>query len=133
MSLFEQALRKKLRFPSKQGELTTEQLWELPLTSQNKTSLNSIAIEVNTELKAMGEESFVQSSRNVFFDLATLKLDILKHIIAVRQLENSAAVEQSQRTVEALRLEELLAQKKDALLSELSIEELQARIATLRK
>ena len=41
--LFIKAARKKFRFPSKVGMLNVENLWDLPLTSANKASLDDTA------------------------------------------------------------------------------------------
>ena len=57
--MFEQASRSKFRFNSSQGLLTTEDLWDLPLTSTRYANLNDIAKELNRTLKATAEEDFV--------------------------------------------------------------------------
>ena len=46
MNLFEIASRKKLRIPTTKGDLTVEQLWDLPLKSTG-LSLDKIAIDLN--------------------------------------------------------------------------------------
>ena len=60
MDIFEKAAREKLRFDSPIGDLTTEQLWDLPLTSANiqRPSLDFMARAVSRELRDFGEESF---------------------------------------------------------------------------
>ena len=64
MNLFEIATRKKLRFPSLKGELSAEQLWDLPLSSRVGLDLDNIAKAVNKDLKAEEEDSFVKTSTN---------------------------------------------------------------------
>ena len=52
MNLFEIASRNKLRVPTTKGDLTVEQLWDLPLKSANGLSLDSIAIALNKQLES---------------------------------------------------------------------------------
>lgn len=44
MSIFEQASREKVRFQTQVGQVSVEDLWELPLSSKaNKPNLDDIA------------------------------------------------------------------------------------------
>ena len=54
-NLFEVAARKKYRFDSQKGLLSVEELWDLPLQSTKSVSLDSIAIALNKEIKALGK------------------------------------------------------------------------------
>ena len=83
--MFEKAARLKLRFDTPRGNLTVEDLWDIPLTGQ-QISLDNVAKAVNKGLKASEEESFVAkpSSKD---RVLSLKLDILKHVIRVRLAE----------------------------------------------
>ena len=130
MSLFETATRKAFRFPSNKGDLTTEQVWTLPLTSKTGFDLDTIAKSINAELKSLEEESFVKAASPKRGDLA-IKLDILKHIIKVKQDEVSAAEKRAVNAQERARLTELLAKKNDQELEGLSKEELQAKLDAL--
>lgn len=52
MEIFERAARLKLRFETKKGQLSAEDLWDLPLSSTTeRTNLNSIAISLHQKLK----------------------------------------------------------------------------------
>lgn len=126
MNIFERAARKRLRFTSDRGALTTEQLFSLTLTQ-----LDTIARSVNTALKAEGEESFIETTRNTAQDDLTLRLDILKHVIATKQAAAAAAETRAERAARRRRLEEALANKKDAKLLEMSEEELEKELADL--
>lgn len=130
--MFEKANRLKLRFGSPQGSLSAEDLWDLPLTSTraNRGNLNDIAKEVSRELKAQGEEDFVNPRSTVDEELQ-LKLDIVKHVIQVRQAENEAARELSERREKKGRLLELISKKKDQELEGKSVEELTAMVESL--
>jgi len=64
VTIFEKATQEKFRYPSTKGLLTTEQLWELPLTAKSGFSLDDVAKAVNAELKAIDTESFVATAPN---------------------------------------------------------------------
>lgn len=130
MNLFERASREAFRFTSVRGLLTTEDLWDLPLKSKNMMDLDSVAKTANGELKLLSEESFVTES-NPKTELAQAKLDIVKHIIAVKQAENAAAASAAARKAEREKLKAILGDKQDAELKGLSADELRARIDAL--
>lgn len=131
MNLFEIATRNKFRFVSVKGELNVEQLWELKLTERNSFDLDNVARAVADELKAITETSFVNTNQNPKQVILEAKLELVKYIIQVKQEEIAAATQRAQRSEEARKLRELLANKKDAALQELSTEEIQARLKEL--
>jgi hypothetical protein len=130
-TLFIAASRQKLRFPSERGDLTVEQLWDLPLQAKNGFDLDNVAKAVNAELKSISEESFVATSNNPARARAELQLEVVKYVIAARQQDNQAAearrLAASQRQVIAGALE----RKENAELENLSAEELRARLAAI--
>lgn len=130
MSIFEQATRAKLRFSSVRGELTVEQLWDLPLQSKSLFDLDNIAKAVSREVKAVSEESFVTEASPANAKL-TLALDVVKHIISVKKLENQVSLDRASRLAERDKLLNILSDKNDAALKELTPEQIQARLATL--
>lgn len=132
--LFEVASREKYRFPANLGAngLTAEQLWDLPLTSERKTSLDGVARMVNADLKAVTEESFVTTAAsNPAKTVLETKLEIVKHIIAVRLAENEAKRAAADKASEKAKLLGILARKQDAGLETLSEDELRERIGAL--
>ena len=131
-NIFEQATRQALRFPSVRGELNTEQLWDLALTSRNGFDLDSVAKEVNQRLKAISEESFVVKTSNPEKSDLELKLEVLKHIIAVKQAEADARRNAADRAAERQKLYDILAEKQDSALKDLSVEDIQKRLAELQ-
>lgn len=131
MNIFEQASQQKLRFPSVKGELTTEQLWDLPLQSKNQFDLDTVAKTVNNELKNVTEESFVATTTSPAKTILELKFEIVKHVIAVRIATNAAARDQAARKAEKDKLIGILADKQDEALKGLTPEEIQTRIAAL--
>lgn len=130
--MFEKAIKQKLRFDSNRGQLTTEDLWDLPLTSRNSFDLDTIAKAVNSKIKEAQEESFVKVRSNPAQDKLTLQLDILKYIIADKMQEAETKVTTVARQQQRQKLEEVLASKQDDALKGLTIEELQAQINALK-
>ena len=132
MNIFEQASRTKLRFPSSRGELTTEQLWDLPLQSKSGFDLDTIAKAVNKDLKSRGEESFVSNTTDPAKDILELSLGILKHVIQVKQEENSARLNEVKIRQERERIANLIDKKQNEALEGETLEQLQARLAALK-
>lgn len=116
-------LRPVVRFDSPRGPLTAEDLWDLPLSSTraNVPNLDDVAKETSRQLKATaGEESFVNPTINKDADVLNLKLDVLKHIIAVKQFENATKVTEAAAREQRQKLLELLDAKKDERLNTLT-------------
>lgn len=130
-TLFELTSRHKLRFHSLRGELTAEQLWDVPLRSRDGFDLNAVARVASNELKLVSEENFVENSRTIDRERRELKLDVVKHIIAVKLDEETAAAKRADNRLEKEKLLKILAEKQEGKLSKLSEQELQKRIDAL--
>ncbi len=130
--IYKYAAQNKLRFPSRKGELTVEDLYQLPLKAQTGFDLNSVAIAVSTQLKALGEESFVEdTSSDPRKTALQVALDVVKDVIATKQAENKAALAKRERSEERRKILDALAAKKDQQLSAASVEELEKKLAAL--
>lgn len=132
MNMFEEALRNRFRYPSEKGLVTTEDLLSLPLTTRNPVgvSLEGTAKAIARKLKEEGEESFVETNTDTR-DLLTKKLDILRHVIAIRKAEVEATRNAMARAAEKQELLGILHGKKTEELGKLTVEELEAKIAAL--
>ena len=132
MNIFERAARIKLRFASSVGDLTTEQIWDLPLTEKGqRPNLDTLARAVFTELKSLEEGSFVTLKPDPRKADLELRLDILKHVIAAK-LEAKAAAEQAAENAERKRkLLSALASKETAELAGMTKDQIEAEIAKL--
>ena len=132
VELLKTALEKHWRFPSSRGPLSIEEVYSLPLTGNRGLNLDEIAIEVNAELekKKVGK-SFVTESENP--EVATLdaRLEILKDRIAELKLRASKNATEIAKATTKARLQELLAEKKNDELKNLSVEELEKKIEEL--
>ncbi len=130
---FEKALRGKYRYSSPQGELSTEDLFDTPLTSTrpDKTAnLNDIAKGLSKKLKAEAEEDFVDPKPGASSELQD-KLEIVKYVIHLRQAENDLARQAIEKKQQKDRILTLIARKQDEALEAQPLEELQKLVAGL--
>lgn len=125
-NLFKIAARNKMRFPSPKGALIAEQLYDLRLPD-----LDAVARAVNSELKSLTEESFVEIRPDPRKGMLQDQLDLVKEVIADK-LADKAAAERRQRKADLRKtLTAALARKQDEALSSASIDELRRQIAEL--
>ena len=129
-NIFEQALIEKVRFQSTRGEVTLEQLYDLPLRSTSGFDLDTVAKTVNAELKSTCEDSFVGATTTASAKLE-LKLDLVKAVIAHKQAVEAAKVDRNARKAEREVLINLLADKKSEALKGLTAEQIEQRLAAL--
>jgi hypothetical protein len=129
--MFEKATREAFRYPSAKGLITTEQLWELPLQSKTAFDLDNVARVLNREIKAQGEESFVDDTGNKVAQGLKERLAVVVHIINVKKTENAAAAAAATKRAERARLVELLHVRKEQDLMNKSPAEIQAMIDAL--
>ena len=131
INLFEVASRKKLRFDNPNGgQLSVEDLWDLPLTSENKASLDKIAVALFRKLRDTQEMSFVTETTTT--DTTTqLKFDIVRHVIETRKAENAAKLEASAKDARKKELQEALRQARAGELANKTPEQIEAMLAAL--
>ena len=79
-NMFEIAARNKFRFPFK-GMISTEDLWDLSVEN-----LDNVFKMLNSEMKKTKEESLL-STKSKDDEVLELKIEIVKHIVAVKQEE----------------------------------------------
>lgn len=131
MSIFEFATRAKLRFTSSRGDLTLEQLWDIPLrTRDEEFNLDAIAKAAHRKLREQ-EESFIETTKTTAHVRHETALEIIKHVIAVKLAEEAAATTRAARRQEKEALLRILAERQAGELNALSVKELQERIAAL--
>lgn len=132
-NLFEYATRNKIRFSSVRGELTVEQLWDVPLRSKDDFNLNTVAKAANKALKDISEESFVETAKTPEHTKRELVLEIVKYVIDVKINEEDAAKRRAENKAEKDKLLKILVEKQEGKLSALSEAELKKRIAALEE
>ena len=130
--MFAIAARKKLRFDTTKGQLSAEDLWDLPLISDaGRPNLDDIAKVLYKTIKDGEEVSFVTSTAksSTAFAVLKTKFDIVKYIIDIK-LEDAGVAKKAKLTKERnQRIMELMAQKDDDVLASKSKEELMAMLA----
>ena len=115
--MFERASRLKLRFNYK-GLLTVEDLWDLPLAA-----LDKIFKKLNFTAKEQKEESLLdtKSSEDETVDLM---IGVVRHIVGVRLLEQKAKEDRVAKAAKKQKLLGIIADKQDAALMDMPIEDL---------
>lgn len=132
MDIFALAAKKKFRWDSVKGELTVEDLWDLPLTSPTgKPNLDDIAKKLYKEIKDGEEVSFVTSNvqNNIAFATLKAKFDIVKFIIDIKVADADKAKKAQTTKAQNQRILEILAQQEDAALVGKPREELLAMLS----
>ena len=127
--LFITAIRNKYRYPTERGELTTEDLWDVPLTSRDGFNLDAIAVGIYNTMD-QSSISFVQH-KTVANQLLANKLEVVKHIISVKLSDAAEAEAAELRREKKQKLLALKARKQDEVLANLTEEELDAELAKL--
>lgn len=132
-NLFEYATRNKLRFTTIRGEMSVEQLWDVPLRSKDDFNLDVVAKTVNKTLKSLAEESFVETRRTPAHARTEVMLEVVRHIIEVKLEEETTAERRAENKKKKEQLLKVLAEKQEGQLSALSVKELQKQIAALEE
>ena len=129
--MFDKAARQKLRFQTRAGNLSVEDLWDLPLSSSTKkVNLDEIAVELHTELNTRKTISFVNNPAKDTDD-TQLKFDIVKHIIDVKMAENAKAVGERELAAKKQKIMEIITQKENEALAGQSLEDLRKQLEAL--
>lgn len=130
-NIFEYATRNKLRFASIRGDLSVEQLWDVPLRSRDDFNLNVIAKGVSKLNKEISEENFVETIKTAVHTRCEMAFEVVKYVIETKLAEEKAAADRVAKKQEKEKLLSILAEKQDGKLSALTEKELQKRIAAL--
>lgn len=129
MNIIEQAVKMKLRFDTNRGQLSVEQIYDLPLNTRNNTEgLKDLARQLNSIIKAE-DDLFESTTAN---KINKLRFDIVMQIIAERQAEAAKLVERKSLESQLEQFTEILNAKKNDAMKDLSVEELEAKIAEIK-
>lgn len=123
--MYKKASRLKLRFQTSKGNITVEDLWDLPLQS-----LDKIAVKLDEELSKTPKKSFIQEV-NPENTIIELKFNIVKDIIDTKLQEKAEQENAQARQAERQKLLEILYKKENESLENLSIEEIKQRLSQL--
>lgn len=123
--MYKKALRTKLRFSTTKGKLTTEDLFDLSLTD-----LNNLAIDLDKKLSETPRKSFI-SDITPDTQEDELRFNIVKDVITLKLVERNAAQNAKAKAAEKAQLLEILHRKQNEALENLSVAEIEAKIAEL--
>ena len=133
-NIFELATIKKLRFQSKRGNLTVEDLWDIPLktTVKSDVSLDEIAVELQKTLQSSVVSFVDKDSKD---DVVTvdnkLRFEIVIYIIEKRVAMGKQRKLMNERKAELETFQSILRSARIEQLKSLSVEELEAKIKLL--
>lgn len=119
--MYKNATKSRLRFLTKVGQLSVEQLWDL---SQNQLSDAIKSVKKVLKKNDDDELSFLEDTKEVDVE-NQLRFDILKDIYLtkkkeVEELRNAADIKAHNRKIDSL-----IAEKQEGKLREMSIEDLE--------
>lgn len=127
-TLFEMASQFKFRYPFK-GMISTEDLWDL-----SESELDTVYKNLNKELQAAQEDGLLQTksaAEGVKANDLRNKLEIVKHVFESKQAADELARMSAENAMKRKRILEVLAQKQDTALQNMSEEELTAMLNEL--
>ncbi len=134
--LFLRATREELRFTTSKGELSTEQLWKVPLRSALAGDAFNLDVVAKTAFarKEAVSHSFVDADagKTPAQQRAELTFDVIKFVIDLKLEEEEEAGIEAANRVETAKLLEFLVEKQDQKLSAMSEKEIRARIEALK-
>lgn len=130
-AIFANATRAKLRFSSIRGNLSVEDLWDLPLTSAKGASLDEVGRKLLAERKSFEEESLVSTKPNPAKAINADAIEIVKYIVGVKEAERDAAKVAKEKAALKAQLTDVLARKQAAAMEELPEAEIIAKINAL--
>jgi hypothetical protein len=138
--MFELASRLKIRFPYFRGPCTPEDLWDVPLVRTQKDRdtkpideilcIDDMFRTLNAKKKAQSEDSLA-GVKTTADEILDLQLSIIRHVFATRMAEQEAKKNAADRIVEKKKLLGIVAEKQEAGLRDLSVEELLRRADAL--
>ena len=122
--MFDKASRLRLRFNYK-GVISTEDLWDLSLQE-----LDFIYKGLMAQKKALNVDSLLTTPTPAD-DLLELKLDIVRFVFNAKQDEADSRKAAAEKKAKKQKLLDVLSQKQDSALAEMSIEDIQRAIDEL--
>lgn len=129
LNIFEYAAKNKLRFATDRGLLAAEDLYDLKLSNRTGISLDTIAIALDEELSKT-EKSFVKKVTPQNKEIQ-IKLEIVKHVIGIKQEEAEAKVAAESRATQRRILQEAIAKKKLEAIDNADLSSLEEQLAKL--
>lgn len=121
MDIFKKASKIKLRFQTSVGNLSVEDLWDLPLNV-----IDSLAIQLDKAINESPKVSFVNPTKSGVNPTVQLQFDIVKTVIETRLNDADVRAKAAATRAQKQKIMEIIAQKQDGELASKSIDELKA-------
>ena len=128
MDLFMLASRSKYRFNTTSGVITTEDLWDLPLSDTRKANLDDVAKDLNRQLKASNEEQSFVKPATAKSNEVQAKFDLVLFVIKTKMEERDTAKALADKLANKQKIMALIDKKKDEAMAGKSLEELQSLV-----
>lgn len=122
MEIFKQASQQKVRFTTKKGLLSAEQLWDLSVTD-----LNEVAVALDSEYEQSGKKSFL-TTRSVKDKTAKLKFDVVIDVLNTKVDAEEVAKSRAEKREKNKKIIALIAEKQDESLKNKSVKQLEAML-----
>lgn len=123
MDIFKYAVKNKIRFSYK-GICTVEDLYDIPLDG-----LDRMYGELKKQQKNFGEDSLLNKKSSEEKEVG-IKIEIIENIVADRLADIDKAKKAQQTRERNRRIAQIIADKEDAALNDMSLEDLKAMLAS---
>lgn len=123
MDIFKYAVKNKMRFSYK-GVCTVEDLYDIPLSG-----LDKMYGELKKQQKGFGEDSLLNKKSSEEKEVG-IKIEIIENIVADRLADIDKAKKAQQTRERNRRIAQIIADKEDAALNDMSLEDLKAMLAS---
>lgn len=123
MDIFKYAVKNKMRFSYK-GVCTVEDLYDIPLSG-----LDKMYGELKKQQKSFGEDSLLNKKSSEEKEIG-IKIEIIESIVADRLADIDKAKKVQQTRERNRRIAQIIADKEDAALNDMSLEDLKAMLAS---
>lgn len=123
MDVFKYAVKNKLRFNYK-GLCTIEDLYDIPLND-----LDSMYGELKRQQKNFGTDSLLNKKSSLEKEVA-IKIEIIESIVRDRLADKEKATKAQETRERNRRIAEIIADKEDAALHDMSLDDLKAMLAS---
>ena len=131
-NIIEKAIFSHVRFTTSRGDVTTEDLLDIPLSSNDDFNLDTLALNLYDEInKTETHKSFVKNDSTVAGLLTQLKFDVVKFIIDFKLERVNKAELRKIRSTKRKQIADIIADKKDDKLKGTSLAKLEAMLNTL--
>lgn len=131
--MFERAAKKKYRYQTPRGFVTTEDLWDLPLDGNEGHSLNGVAIGLYKQIEEKKETNFVETfvaRKTKEGKELNYRLELVKRVIEVRLEDLDRKEKRKSNSERKAKILDALAEKEEASLKNKSAKALREELAS---